>query len=504
MRFSEGKLVDFLLKLNPEQEKYVNWRINASGPTLVKGGPGTGKSTVALYRVRALLETLTLEANPTQAKIKILFITYTKALVTFSQQFLESLLSENIKYVEVKTADSVIAELLPQNTIKVVNNQEDLREIIKQARHNAIETLSDNMLLRQAKIQILERLSLDYLLDEIGSVIEAREIKTLEEYLAVPRNGRDIALNKTQRQAIWHLRLHFYQLLEEKQLETWQQRLARAMENLREMENPPIYDAVIIDEAQDLEANTLRILTQLCRSTNRLFITADTNQSIYGNSFRWSDVHQDLKFVGRTGMLRINHRNTREINEAAISYLNNGILNNNSGEQEYIHNGVQPAVFTINSAAQEGELLMRFCKTATSKLRLSINSCAILTPSESAGRKIANQLSSLGLEANFMASKDLDLNKQGLKVITLKSAKGLEFPIVALAGFLDAPYPTIAKDTSTQELLEILSRERRTIYVAMTRAMRALLIIIPAKNPGVLLNNFDPLLWNFDNSSFLK
>ncbi len=58
LRFTEGELLGFLLKMNPEQEKFVSWAINASGPTLLKGGPGTGKSTVALYRVRAMLEKL--------------------------------------------------------------------------------------------------------------------------------------------------------------------------------------------------------------------------------------------------------------------------------------------------------------------------------------------------------------------------------------------------------------------------------------------------------------
>src|SRR2546425_4611475 len=58
LRFKEGELLSFLLKLSPEQEKYVDWAINASGPTLLKGGPGTGKSTIALYRVRSLVREL--------------------------------------------------------------------------------------------------------------------------------------------------------------------------------------------------------------------------------------------------------------------------------------------------------------------------------------------------------------------------------------------------------------------------------------------------------------
>jgi mRNA-degrading endonuclease RelE of RelBE toxin-antitoxin system len=58
IKYVEGELLDFLLKLDPEQERYVTWAINGAGPTLVKGSPGTGKSTIALYRVRSLLNAL--------------------------------------------------------------------------------------------------------------------------------------------------------------------------------------------------------------------------------------------------------------------------------------------------------------------------------------------------------------------------------------------------------------------------------------------------------------
>lgn len=511
LRFTEGELLGFLLKLNPEQEKFVSWAINASGPTLLKGGPGTGKSTVALYRVRALVEIL--QANGIE-KPKILFTTYTNALVAFSQQLLASLLGEDIQYVTVKTADAIIASVISQSTGKPnIASGDVLRKTIKQALIYAIDSLEGNLLQRQAQEQTLKRLSIDYLIDEIGTVIEAREIKTLEAYQATPRSGRAIPFNKTQRQAIWHLRQQFYQLLEKQELETWQQVRTRALETLGEMDNPPIYDAVVIDEAQDLDPNTLRILTQVCRHPNRLFITADANQSIYGSSFRWSDVSQDLKFVGRTGVLRVNHRTTREINEAAISYLANSILDDegmgnrelgigeisHSPTRDYIHNGPPPAVRAVNNPGDEAELLVRFCKSAAREFRLGINACAVIVPTESAGTKIAGQLSYLGLEAHFMSSKDLDLNKQGVKVITLKAAKGLEFPIVAIAGFLDATYPTISKGTPEDEITEILARDRRTLFVGMTRAMRALLVIVPASNSSLLLEKFDSQLWNLGN-----
>ena len=42
------------------------------------------------------------------------------------------------------------------------------------------------------------------------------------------------------------------------------------------------FDAVVIDEAQDLDPAALRMLMKLSKASNRIFITADANQSIYG------------------------------------------------------------------------------------------------------------------------------------------------------------------------------------------------------------------------------
>ena len=43
-------------------------------------------------------------------------------------------------------------------------------------------------------------------------------------------------------------------------------------------------------------------------------------------------------------------------------------------------------------------------------------------------------------------------------------------------------------------ITEILRRERRTLFVGMTRAMRALLVLVSTDKPGVLLEGFDETL----------
>ena len=503
LKFKEGNLLGFLLKLNPEQEKYVTWAISSKGPTLLKGGPGTGKSTVALYRAREVLAQLKKDGIE---QPKILFTTYTNALVKFSQQLLSQLLGADAKHIDVKTADTIAYRLVAQATGKPkIASSAQQKRTVKQALGEAIATLPGNRLQQQARKLILQRLHPDYLLEELSSVIAARGLQTLADYQATPRNGRSVSLNKTQRQAIWHLYKHFTHLLAEAQVEIWPQLRNRALELLAEAENPPRYDAVIIDEAQDLEPNALRLLAQICDKPNRLFITADANQSIYGSGFRWADVSKSLKFVGRTGILRVNHRTTEEIDTAAHAYLHDGKLDDETLEPQYIHNGPPPAVRAVKDREQEGYLLSQFCRAAAREFRLGMGACAVLTPSDKAGKAIAGQLTYLGVEAHFMTSKDLDLNRKGVKVLPLKAAKGLEFPIVAIAGFFDGAYPYIPKDTSALEVNEILARERRTLFVAMTRAMRALLVVIPAaasrRKVSPLLQSFDPDFWNLGAAS---
>jgi superfamily I DNA/RNA helicase len=77
----------------------------------------------------------------------------------------------------------------------------------------------------------------------------------------------------------------------------------------------------------------------------------------------------------------------------------------------------------------------------------------------------------------------------------MQSAKGLEFPVVAIAGFVDSFTRGRVKSITSEETTEDLQRQRRTLFVAMTRAMRSLLLVPPG-NPSPLFTGFEPGLWN--------
>jgi len=257
------------------------------------------------------------------------------------------------------------------------------------------------------------------------------------------------------------------------------------------------YDAVVIDEAQDLDPSALRLLVRLCDKANRIFITADANQSIYGSGFNWADVHEKLRFQGRTGVLRANYRSTREIGEAAQSYLAESVLDTEPIERTYMNSGPMPVVRAIRNGGEEVQLLSLFLPAAAHEFRLGIGACAVLCPTEKAGRAIAAELTQRGIEANFTRGIELNLSRPGVKVLTLNSAKGLEFPIVALAGFSDSGwYASVPTNVAEDEREEFLAKDRRTLFVGMTRAMRALLVVVPEQTRSPLLQGFDATYWN--------
>jgi len=212
-------------------------------------------------------------------------------------------------------------------------------------------------------------------------------------------------------------------------------------------------------------------------------------------------VHESLRFQGRTAVLHANYRSTREIGEAAQSYLSAGALDTEPIERAYVNSGSPPAVRAIRSGGEEVQLLARFLTGAAREYRLSTGACAILCPTVKAGKAIAAELTHAGITATFMSGQELNLSHPGIKVLTLNSSKGLEFPIVVLSGFINSGgYANLPTNVSNEEREEFLAIDRRTLFVGMTRAMRALLITVPEQTKSSLLIGFDATYWNLQGN----
>lgn len=73
-------------------------------------------------------------------------------------------------------------------------------------------------------------------------------------------------------------------------------------------------------------------------------------------------------------------------------------------------------------------------------------------------------------EIATLTDADVGEGERGITLITMHAAKGLEFPIVFLAGMEDGLFPHIKSTRTPSQLAE----ERRLAYVAITRAMKRL------------------------------
>jgi DNA helicase-2/ATP-dependent DNA helicase PcrA len=88
-----------------------------------------------------------------------------------------------------------------------------------------------------------------------------------------------------------------------------------------------------------------------------------------------------------------------------------------------------------------------------------------------------------GFMNEIRLAQELDLvdwTKDVVKVMTIHSAKGLEFPAVFVVDLVEDVFPLTKKMASQKEIEE----ERRLCYVALTRAQKRLYLVYPKWRQG--------------------
>ena len=469
VRYKQGDLIGFLLQLDDEQEQLVHWAID--GPTMIKGGAGTGKSTIALHRVKALLE----RKNGPRT---VLFTTYTKALEKASRQLLEQLLTpEQMKRVRVASCDKIAREIagLP-NGFDLLRGTQGL-DIVGHVRR-AFEPPGESAFEKSLTSRALDRLSDRYLFEEFEWIIEGRALSTLEEYLEAPRPGRGFPFKKSLRKAVWALHGKWRDELESRSLESWTQMRMRALDAAQNGTSKLSFDAVVVDEAQDLTPTSLALMVEICATEKGVVFAADTKQLLYSRNYSWSSAHPRLQFKGRTAVLKRNYRSTAEIDRAAFGVL--GAEDQASdGPSVSVHTGPLPVLLRNVELTDEAAWAARFIRQMARHLRIQIGGAAVLAPKNEIAERIADELNQAGLPAQYFRGRDLDLTATSVKVLTLHSAKGLEFPIVVMCGFDEGSYPVAENFGEEGVFDERMQQHRRLLYVGMTRAMRGLMVSVP-------------------------
>src|SRR5699024_7063297 len=289
----EGSFRDWKVYLHGTQRKLVQREF--SGPARVSGGPGTGKTIVALHRVKHLAERLR-EGDDKP----ILLTTFTKNLTVDLRARLASLMDPAlITRVDIAHIDQLAARVLNEN-----KGSGKPKTRIKNS--TALTILCELLAELDEK-----RWTADFLFEEWEQVILGQSLSTRKAYFEARRAGRGRSLTRPERAQVWKLLEQFTARLDKGFYETWGQAAERAarfeMERdakLRESPDTPEgedgrgravvddssgmryrnhrYSHVVIDEGQDLRPSHWKMLRAMVRpGPDDMFIAADTYQRIY-------------------------------------------------------------------------------------------------------------------------------------------------------------------------------------------------------------------------------
>ncbi|MDZ7841666.1 MAG: 3'-5' exonuclease [Gammaproteobacteria bacterium] len=245
------------------------------------------------------------------------------------------------------------------------------------------------------------------------------------------------------------------------------------------------YGALLIDEGHDFEPEWLKLVVQMIDpETNSLLLLYDDAQSIYkktgGLGFSLSSV--GIQASGRTTILKLNYRNTREIlglaYEFARRYMEAG--RQSDGDIPLVEpeaagkSGSRPVVRKLNTLGDEASFAAR-CIKKWHEQGVPLNDIAILHPKTRQGRDIVKRLKVDGIPHWWLArsanKRGYDPAEEKVAVMTLHSSKGLEFPRIIVLGIG-------ALDDSDDKLGD----NARLLYVGMTRAQDYLVVTTSRDN----------------------
>jgi superfamily I DNA/RNA helicase len=223
-------------------------------------------------------------------------------------------------------------------------------------------------------------------------------------------------------------------------------------------------------------------------------LVGDAGQRIYPGGFSLNRLGIEVR--GRSQILRINYRTTEQIRRAADRVLGFECDDMDEGTElrsgtRSVMRGPEPDLRGFGSDAAEEEAVVAQIEAWLAD-GLEAEEIGVFSRGRNRVEKVANLLRRAGYEACLLQDQGDTPERHGVQLGTMHRAKGLEFKAVLVMGcgarYLPNYQATHASD-DPQDREDAVARERRLLYVAMTRA-RDRLAVTWAGKPSPFLAQF--------------
>jgi superfamily I DNA/RNA helicase len=459
-------LAKWIAFLHPTQKKLVTFE--SRGPTKVTGSAGTGKTVVAMHRARHL-------ASLGQ---RVLLTSFTQTICQNIERNMLLICSEKeISNLMVLHVHKVAMAVLKLTKVKWTPLKEgELAKIITELHPGEACPLD------VAQLQV-----------EYETIIEPQRISSWDGYRSAIRIGRGRPLTVKERRAVWTVLEALMERLARERKVTWQGVCGRAAEHLRTLqEGHPQwrYDAVIVDEVQDLKPLELLFLVALAPTQN-LFLAGDAGQQIYPGRVSLQSLGIDVR--GRSTTLRVNYRTTEQIRQFADQLLEaegddlDGGVEDRRGTRSVLR-GIDPVCKGFGNRQEQCDYVAEEITRLLQTGRYQAEEIAVFARRSNNLDMLETRLRRSKIRYFNLKSPER-LGQPSINLGTMHRGKGLEFKVVFVVDVYEGNVPqSKIIDAAPDEAVraEILAAERQLLYVSMTRA-RDLVYLTWAGTPSRFL-----------------
>jgi len=475
------------IKLVGEQKKVLF--LPSQNPIQIKGVAGSGKTTVALYRAKHLIET---QSNLFE-DAKVVIFTFNKTLAAYIKN-----ISPYISGGYSKHSDSIDNSIPKGLNVKIINFHSWAYHFVGIEYNSTIMDWDKIKVINQCKIDLkniettnIITKSSDFFIEEI-SWIKGKLFTTLDDYIKAKRKGRGNTdrVTKKDKETIWKVYETYNSYLRKMGKVDFDDYAVLALQKIENDSNfNPPYTHIIVDEAQDLnKAQMLTISKLVSPDTDSISIIADAAQKIFKSGFTWSEVGLNVR-GGRTIEFKKNYRNSYFIANASAS-----LLEHEEDKSEFTKieiskkDGNKPIICFFDGQEKEYQFLLNEINTLQNHGK--INNTIILHRTHNGVREISSFLERNNFQTEIIkSSQEIKYFSSAIKICTMSSIKGLEFNNVFIIDLNDDIFPLPSGFIDENDQYHI-STERRLLYTCMTRA-KDYLYLFSSDTPTRYLNEID-------------